>query len=132
MRYLLDTHVFLWSLFADEKLSSRARAVISDVSQVIAVSTITYWEIALKYALGKLELEGVTPDELPRYATAMGMISCSPSAEDAATFYQLPKDIHKDPFDRLIVWLAIRNEMTLISKDKHVADYQAYGLKVVW
>ena len=59
MNYLLDTHSFLWVLFDDEKLSERSREIIKDPDNDIFVSVITYWEISLKYAIGKLELEGI-------------------------------------------------------------------------
>lgn len=54
MRCLLDTHAFLWAALAPSQLSRRARAVIEDTSNVIAVSTVSFWEISLKFALGRL------------------------------------------------------------------------------
>lgn len=58
MNYVLDTHAFLWVIFDDEKLSTRAKQAIRDLKNTLYISTITYWEIALKYSLGKLELQG--------------------------------------------------------------------------
>ena len=52
--------------------------------------------------------------------------------EDVSTYFKLPKIKHKDPFDRLITWQAINNNITLISKDKVVKEYQAFGLNVLW
>ena len=65
MKYLLDTHTFLWILFEDEQLSEKAADVIRNPENDIYVSVITYWEISLKYAIQKLELRGISPDELP-------------------------------------------------------------------
>lgn len=73
MSHLLDTHAFLWAAFAPAQLSRRALAVIEDRQNLIVVSVVTFWEIALKHALGKLELEGVAPDDLPEVATRMDL-----------------------------------------------------------
>lgn len=132
MTYLLDTHTLLWTLFEDEKLSEKAREAISNAENEIYVSVLSYWEISLKYALGKLELEGITPDELPEKAKEIDIETMELSEEDAITFYRLPRLKHKDPFDRLIVWQAIRRDLPLISKDKSMEDYQPFGLVTLW
>ena len=132
MTYLLDTHTLLWTLFEDEKLSEKAREAISNAENQIYVSVLSYWEISLKYALGKLELEGITPDELPEKAKEIDIEMMELSEEDAITFYKLPRLKHKDPFDRLIIWQAIRRDLPLISKDKIMEDYQKFGLVTLW
>lgn len=132
MTYLLDTHTLLWTLFEDEKLSKKAREAISNAENEIYVSVISYWEISLKYALGKLELEGITPDELPEKAKEIDIETMDLSEEDVITFYKLPRLKHKDPFDRLIIWQAIRRDLPLISKDKSMEDYQPFGLVTLW
>ena len=132
MIYLLDTHTLLWTLFEDEKLSAKAREAISNAENEIYVSVISYWEISLKFALGKLELEGITPDELPEKAKEIDIETMELSVADAITFYNLPRLKHKDPFDRLIIWQAICRDIPLISKDKNMADYQQFGLETLW
>ena len=132
MNYLLDTHTFLWGIFDDEKLSVNAKEAMRTLENDIYVSTITYWEIALKYATGKLELEGIVPDELPQQARRIDIQTLTISEEEASTFYKLPKMHHKDPFDRLIIWQAISRSMTLISKDRNMPDYQKFGLQLLW
>ena len=131
MKYLIDTHIFLWSLFSPAKISRRAVKIIKDPGKRIFVSIITFWEIALKFSLNKLELEGITPAELPGLANKMSFELLNLSAEDAASFYQLPRITHKDPFDRMLIWQAIREKMVLISKDGKIAGYQGYGLKIL-
>jgi PIN domain nuclease of toxin-antitoxin system len=131
MKYIIDTHIFMWSLFSPEKISPRVCEIISDPGNRIYVSTITFWEISLKFSIKKLELEGVTPDELPEFASKLSFELLSLSAEDAASFYHLPKITHKDPFDRMLIWQAIREKMVLISKDSKIAAYQDFGLKVL-
>jgi PIN domain nuclease of toxin-antitoxin system len=132
MRYLLDTHAFLWAALAPSQLSRRARAAIEDAQNSIGVSTVTFWEISLKFALGKLELEGVLPDELPAVAGEMDLAIEPLGAEDAATYHRLARTAHKDPFDRLIVWQCLRRQWTLISADRELEAYQALGLELVW
>ncbi|HOW81971.1 MAG TPA: hypothetical protein PK573_05380 [Spirochaetota bacterium] len=66
------------------------------------------------------------------------MMSCSvhePASrypDDASSFYRLPVLRHKDPFDRLIIWQAIKNDMALATRDKEISDYLKYGLKIIW
>lgn len=129
MKYLIDTHIFLWSLFSPERISLQSAKIIRESSNRIFVSTITFWEIALKFSLSKLELEGITPDALPEIANKMRFELLNLSAEDAASFYHLPRITHKDPFDRMLIWQAIREKLVLISKDNKIAAYVDYGLK---
>lgn len=131
MKYLIDTHIFLWSLFSPGKISRHAAKILKDPGNRIMVSTITFWEISLKYSLNKLELEGITPDELPEFASKMNFELLSLNAEDAASFYHLPRTTHKDPFDRMLIWQAIREKMVLISKDSKIEAYEDYGLKIL-
>src|SRR5437764_8748193 len=72
MNCLLDTHTFLWAAINPEKLSRQARVTILDAANDIHVSVVTFWEVSLKYALGKIELQGITPEELPDAAIQMG------------------------------------------------------------
>jgi len=132
MNCLLDTHVFLWSLFNPELLTSRSEKLIRNPENTIYVSAVSLWEISLKYALGKLELTNVLPEDLPVAAHQMGLDLLPLDGQDAATFYRLPHFGHKDPFDRLIIWQAIQHKMTLIAKDAKFVDYKKVGLKSVW
>ena len=65
MNCLLDTHTFLWAAMDPEKLSRRARVTILDAANDIHVSVVTFWEVSLKFALGKIALQGTTPEDLP-------------------------------------------------------------------
>jgi PIN domain nuclease of toxin-antitoxin system len=132
MNYLLDTHTFLWSLFAPDQLSKSAAQEITSPDNDVSISVITLWEVSLKYALGKLELEGIEPEELPESAEKMGVDILPISALDAASFHKLPRLEHKDPFDRLLIWQAIQQKMVLISKDSQFEKYSKFGLKRYW
>ena len=132
MNYLLDTHSFLWSLFSPDQLSKSAMEEIKSPDNDVSISVITLWEISLKYALGKLELEGIKPEELPEYAGETGVDILSLNPLDAASFHKLPRFEHKDPFDRLLIWQAIQQKLVLISKDSQFEKYRAFGLKRFW
>lgn len=132
MNYLLDTHSFLWSAFSSGKLSRKARAAIVDPENDVFVSAVSFWEISLKYALGKIELKGVTPAELPEVADRMGYGMLPMYSNEAASFHRLPLAGHKDPFDRMLVWQAINQHKTLISKDMGISEYMQCGLNVLW
>lgn len=132
MTYLLDTHTFLWSTFSQHRLSSRSHAAITDPGNDVLVSTVTFWELALKYGLGKIKLKGTTPEELPAAATSMGFGVLPLNASEACSFHRLPRDKHRDPFDRMLVWQAISERIPLITKDPELAVYSHEGLIVFW
>ena len=132
MNCLLDTHTFLWAAMSPEQLSRHARATILDAANDIHVSAVTFWEVSLKFALGKIELQGTTPEELPDAARQMGFTLLTLAPQDAATFHQLLRGQHKDPFDRMLVWQSICQHLTLLSKDPDLRQYQPHGLRVLW
>ena len=132
MSYLLDTHAFLWAVFSPNKLSAKARKEIRSAESRICLSTISFWEISLKFALGKIELKNCKPNDMPDIAAQMHIEIIQPTAQETASFYQLPKVKHKDPFDRMIIWQAIQRPLVLISKDSDVPEYKEFGLKVLW
>lgn len=132
MKYILDTHTLLWVLFEDEKLSEKAKVSIKNPENEILVSIVSYWEISLKYALDKLELQGIVPEEMPKKAKEINIETLEISTVEASSFYQLPRRKHKDPFDRLIIWQAINRKIPLISKDKPIKEYQKFGLEILW
>lgn len=132
MNCLLDTHTFLWAAMRPERLSRHVRAIILDTANDIHVSVVTFREVSLKFALGKIELQGTTPQELPDAARQMGFTLLALAPQDAATFHQLPRFQHKDPFDRMLVWQSIRQNLTLLSKDPDLRQYQPHGLCVLW
>ncbi len=132
MNCLLDTHTLLWTLFNSRKLSSKAKEAIGDIKNSVYVSLISYWEISLKYALGKIELENISPQELPAATRESGFEILPITAEEVASFHKLPCKPHKDPFDRLITWQAIHNGLVLVSKDRRLSDYKGSGLRILW
>ena len=132
MKYLLDTHVLLWALFEPSRISAHARRLIENPESDIHVSTLSFWEIALKYQIGKLVLKNCVPDDLPAQVERMGMEILVMDAGLLASSYRLPLNVHKDPFDRLLAWHAMQNGLTLITKDAAFEEYVDAGLKTLW
>jgi PIN domain nuclease of toxin-antitoxin system len=133
MNYLLDTHTFIWAITDKRQLSLLARQTIENTANEILVSTVSFWEVSLKHAIGKLTIHGFSPEELPRLAIESGFTLAPLLPEDAATYHQLSLvEGHKDPFDRMLIWQAVKKSLTLITKDKRMPRYYAAGLKVLW
>lgn len=132
MSCLLDTHALLWTLFDPSRLGKKAADNIQNSDVTVSVSVVSFWEISLKYATGKLELSGVVPDDFPAIVRQSGFDILPISETDAATFHHLPRMEHKDHFDRLIIWQAISRKLTLISQDSAFGVYKKLGLKVFW
>jgi len=131
MNYLIDTHILLWTLFEPEKLSKRIKKEIQNPENQIFVSSITFWEISLKYSLGKLKLENINPENLIDSTKEAGLEIIELDVNDMATFHYLPKTEHKDPFDRILIWQCIRKNYILISHDSSLKLYEPLGLRYI-
>ena len=132
MRGLIDTHVLL-SLASSNSLSVAATNFLRDRQNEVFVSVVSFWEISLKISLGKLSLSGVSPDQIAGYALSMGLTFLPLAADTACTFHQLPKiGKHRDPFDRMLVWQAIREDLVLVSRERAMSLYETCGLSLVW
>ena len=132
MSFLLDTHTLLWSLFEPGRLGKKATECIQNPDTTVSVSVVSFWEISLKYSLGKLQLSNVSPEDLPSIVRQSGIDVLPVTDIHAATFHHLPRMEHKDPFDRMIIWQAISGKRILISHDSAFSDYHKLGLKVIW
>lgn len=132
MKGLLDTHVLLWSLFEPARLPEAVKSSLLDSRNDICVSTISFWEMSLKYSIGKLDLKGALPDDMPAIVTQSGFRIITLTDQESASFHQLPKLSHADPFDRMLIWQAISQNLTMISKDDRFSEYQSVGLKLLW
>jgi PIN domain nuclease of toxin-antitoxin system len=130
-KYLIDTHIFLWLVFDPDRIDSVKLDILKNPKNKIHIASIAFWEISLKYNLGKLALDGLTPDELPKLAKSMGLDILEIDQYTMASFYKLPKvDKHKDLFDRIIIWQCIHDNLTLISHDGRFSEYQHAGLNL--
>jgi PIN domain nuclease of toxin-antitoxin system len=97
----------------------------------IYYSPINLWEISIKYGLKKLFLNGGTPDEFFEELNNSYYLCKGINNIDVITNYKLPM-YHRDPFDRFLVWEAIRNNFILMSVDKNMELYKKDGLKVIY
>jgi len=132
MKYVIDTNIFLWLTFSPEKISASKMKVLKNPENEIVITPISFWEISLKYNLGKLILENTTPEKLPQIAETMGIDIEPIDAECLASFHNLPQNkFYKDPFNRIIIWCCMCNDYTLISQDGQFSEYQSLGLKVL-
>lgn len=131
MNILLDTHYVLWSLFDSKKLRTHERGYFLDLDNTILVSVVSLWEISLKYQLGKLPLKKIRPEELPSAIVQSGFTIVNLTDNETSSFYQLPKVGHHDPFDRMLVWQAIQNHWSFLSRDQQVKAYQDKGLQLL-
>lgn len=130
MTCLVDTHILLWSLLDPDHLSDNILHLYNDADE-ITVSNISFWEISLKFRLGKLELEGTTPDDLLVAARESHFRIINIDADTMASLHRLPLRNHRDPFDRILIWHAIRNQTTLLSRDSAFSEYQQDGLRLI-
>ena len=120
MRILLDTHVFLWALADDPRLSAHARATIEE-AQAAFVSAASIWEIATKAALGKLKADAAA---CAKAIGESGFVGLPVSAAHAARVGALPLlNGHKDPFDRILVAQSLVEPLVLLTADAKVAAY---------
>jgi len=117
-KYLLDTHIFLWWISDAEQLSKEVFDIISNGSNQIYISSATIWEIAIKEALGKLEVDA----DLDHVIEENGFVELKVSAICANATKKL-EQIHRDPFDRMLIAQAIEGDMTLISVDGYIVQY---------
>lgn len=124
MRLLLDTHIALWAIADDPKLPAKARVLIADTDNTIAVSAASVWEIAIKHALTKRGANRmpISGTQALKYFQASGYDMLPVTATHAAAVERL-KPRHADPFDRLLVAQALSEPMRLLTHDKQVADY---------
>jgi len=131
MKYLLDTHYVLWTLFEPTRINIEIKKIFEDNNITKYVSGITLWEISLKYSVGKLELEGSNPDEIYEKIEESGFKLLQIENYLFSSYYNLSKkDDHKDPFDRMLIWQAISNDFILITNDKKIEQYIENGLKI--
>ena len=118
---LLDTHIFLWLQTEPERLGHHL-ATIEDERTQLFVSAASSWEIAIKYAIGRLALPDPPADYVPERIRAIGARPIEVEHSHALAVVDLPP-LHRDPFDRLLVAQAAALGVPLITADRAVDDY---------
>jgi len=122
---LLDTHVWLWWLHDSNRLSNQIQnSIIEEESQNgILISTISVWEIAVKSSLGKLTLPLPIDEWYALAQTHPGVVIESLNPLDAIASTQLPGEFHKDPADRILIAIARRYDIPLVTLDTQILNY---------
>ena len=121
MKLLLDTHLLLWAAGDPGRLSDEARALINAPDSALFFSVASLWEIAIKRGLGREDFR-VEPRVLRRGLLDNGYNELAIASEHAVSIDVLP-NLHKDPFDRLLVAQAMVEGVTLLTSDDKVFAY---------
>ena len=116
-----------------EKISDRVLNILEDEDADISISRISFWEIAIKYQCKKIRLGKINPLHLPHIAEQYNFNLLNPEPYDYVSISQIPiKENHHDPFDRMLIQQAIRNNLVLLSKDEKFPQYEENGLQLIW
>ncbi len=128
MDFIVDTHAFLWFLEGNNNLSKNAREMIEELDTKKFISIVSIWEIALKINLGKLTLQ-ISLEEL-KGEIFNNNFDILPLDFDHIIKLRELEDIHKDPFDRMIIAQATCEKCSIISKDGNFKFYKE--VNVFW
>ena len=128
MRLLLDTVAFLWLAEDDARLSAVAREAIVDPANDVFLSAASAWEIAIKHGLGRLRLH-MAPDEYVPEQRLLHRIEILGIDEDATLQAGKLPDLHRDPFDRLLIAQAIVHGLTIVTPDRLI---RGYTVPILW
>ena len=122
MKLLLDTVVFLKTASAVGDLSARAKELLLHEDNELHVSVASYWEIAIKLSIGKLLLPDRPDRFLHQHRERIGA-EILPLDEESVLHVTLLPDIHRDPFDRILICQAIVHGMVLLTPDHRISRY---------
>lgn len=122
MRLLLDTHVWLWSISAPDRLTTQVREQLADPATEVYLSVAAVWEIAIKHAAGKLRYSGSPETQVPIHIKRSGVAILGIKVEHALQAAALPMH-HRDPFDRLMLAQATEENLVFATTDTRLAAY---------
>ena len=128
MKCLLDTHVLLWILSDDKRLSVNAKNKFLDPKNMIYLSVASIWEMSIKISLKKLKLKTSLEKIIDDYVIGNDINLLSIESSHIYPLQKLPFH-HRDPFDRLIVCQAIYEKMPIITSDK---NFDLYSVERIW
>jgi PIN domain nuclease of toxin-antitoxin system len=131
MRFLLDTHIAIWTINDDPKLNKVARKIIENADANILISAVTIWEISIKHALGRDRKDAIsfTGSTALKIFQKYDFDIIDITAGHAALVDDLAP-VHGDPFDRLLVAQAIHEGFTLLTHDAKLAEYGDFVMVV--
>ncbi len=122
MKILLDTHIFLWFVSSDRRLTPDMRDIIQNLDNEIFLSVISIWEAIVKYQLGKLPLPEAPEIYLPKQRDRHQISNLNLDQASVAYLATLPS-LHRDPFDRMLICQALQNDMAIATVDETVRSY---------
>jgi len=122
MKLLLDTHIFLWYITGDKRLSNDKRDSIRDSNNEVYLSVVSIWEAIIKYQLGKLPLPQPPEIYLPAQRQQHQIMSLTLDEGSVAHLAQLPA-IHRDPSDRMLICQATVQSLSLMTDDAIIPQY---------
>ncbi len=131
MRYLLDTHVFLWALAKPENLSKTAIDLIENPENILFLSSASIWEISIKQTIGKLKILDKSLDLktfVEKAIEDLNLLKLSIQFEHIYTLHNIPYH-HKDPFDRILIAQSVAENLILITDDKIIKKYK---VRTIW
>ena len=122
MKFILDTHVWLWMIAEPHRLSPTTAELMENPENELLLSAASSWEIAIKYSLGKLDLPSIPSRYVPQQIFETGVTPLAVEHSHALRVASLPRH-HHDPFDRLIIAQAETEEAILITADHKFSPY---------
>ena len=122
MKLLLDTVTFLDSALSSKDLSLRAKSLLLDPETDVHVSIVSFWEIAIKYSIGRLELPDSPERFVPEHREKLDAEILALDQESIFHLLRLPR-LHRDPFDRILICQAIVHGMVILTPDIRIARY---------
>ncbi len=122
MKLLLDTQAWLWMVSAPERLSRRARRLVSSRQHELWLSSISAWEIVVKHGLGKLDLPSPPEEYVPSRMRETGVLPLAVNHAHALRVAGLPLH-HRDPFDRLLIAQALCEGLSFLTADRQLGRY---------
>ena len=128
MKLLLDTCTFLWLNADAPEFSKAARELFISPDNIVYLSAVSSWEIMVKHRLGKLPLPD-TPAEFVRSGRTLHHVETLCLTEAATWRLDKLSNLHRDPFDRILVCQALEHKMTLLTPDPLI---QQYSVKTAW
>jgi PIN domain nuclease of toxin-antitoxin system len=128
MRLLLDTHAFLWWVTDDDRLSAAARASIGASDSQVFVSAASAWEIITKVRIGRLPLHGPVDGFIARHLEENAFQPLAITMRHTFELEAMP-DLHRDPFDRMLIAQALAEDMPLVTGDHEI---RAYPISTIW
>ncbi len=121
-KILLDTHIWLWSILSPEKLGDKGQAMIEEAENDLFLSAASSWEISIKYKLGRIPLPEPPEAFILQRLMRDNIKPLSVEHHHACRVSVLP-DIHRDPFDRILIAQAQTEQLLLITADQQLKDY---------